>query len=333
MKKIMLIDGMNQLWAAHFVNQRLKVGERHVGATFGIIKQLRTLLNTFPDYTPIVLWDGKKNWRKDFYPEYKASRGKQNKDLEIIKPQKAQVAKMINLLGVDQIIATEHEADDLAGFFVTMNEKKKQPDTEYLLVTADKDWAQLVDNNCDWYNPRSEAQLRVSALDFEHHFGISASQFLDLKALQGDMSDNIPGVGGIGEKTGIELLKTYGSVVNLVKQYKAGKLTDKDLGAPLRRLVNNERPPSKTSPKTGETIEYPPMLEAFQRNVKLMDLANVPTPSKSSLRIVKGMFDAEAFEDECYDNNFTSITSNFLDFVRIFETKAKISGKVKTKAA
>lgn len=329
MKKVMLIDGMNQLWAAHFVNQRMRAGDVYTGATFGIIKQLRTLITSFPDYTPIVLWDGKKNWRKEFYPEYKGTRSKQSDDLDIVKTQKATVAKLINMLGIDQIMASEHEADDLAGFFVTKNESKSIPDTEYLLVTADKDWAQLVGNNCDWYNPKSDARLRVSALDFEEHFGVRASQFLDLKALQGDMSDNIPGVGGIGKDTAIKLLNKYGSVANLINKFNSSEIEEKSLGAVLKRFVKNECPPSKLSKKTGEMVSYPPMQDAFKRNVRLMDLTNVPAPKKESLRFVKGAYSASGFEDECFDLSFSSITSNFHEFVRIFEAKAKVNGKVK----
>jgi 5'-3' exonuclease len=326
MGKVMLIDGSNMLWASHYGAGILKSGSRNVGAIYGAALHINKLLRRFPDYSPVVLWDGKKNWRSDFYPEYKQNRGKQNKDREIVKEQRPEVARMLNMLGIDQLVADTHEADDLAGYLVTKNERMSAPAKEYLLITSDADWAQLVGDYCEWYNPRAENPLRVGVLEFETQFPVSALSFLDYKALRGDPSDNIPGVGGIGEGRAANLVNTYGSVEGFMRAFNAGEV--QKLPKYLERLAKNLPPPDKAMPN-GEVISYPPVYDAFKRNLKLMDLENVPKPDKEVTRTVAGAFDAEAFEDFCYDNNLQKLAANFDTFITPFKVRAIKNGRVK----
>ncbi len=178
------------------------------GGIFGFATMaLEVIKRLKPDYV-CVAWDKPKtNIRKrlELYPAYKAGRKPAPADF---KEQIPLLHELLEAFGWPLYELDDYEADDIMG---TLAVQAAKQDIETMLITSDMDMLQLVDphihvfamkrgfSNIELYSPKS----------FEAKYGIAATQFLDLKSLKGDSSDNIPGVPGIGEKTAIELLKQH----------------------------------------------------------------------------------------------------------------------------
>lgn len=309
----MLLDA-NSIGFAAQNGTKLTVGERQVQAIFGFLRSLRGAVQKFPNYKPIVLWDGKAKWRFDLFPGYKDRTGKDSKMdamRESYQEQRPDIARALKYLGVTQAIVLDAEADDLAA---QMSMRYSKMGSQVLLVTGDKDWMQLIDENVRWYEHRQERSRIVSMHNFFDETGCKTpSIFVQNKALMGDSSDTIPGVGGIGEKGAAEFLAEFGSVDNFFRLADAGELPKK-LSVVRKRFANNERP--LKSKKYGE---MPPMRDAYYRNLKLMDLKQAPEIKPSDMRVTKGSLDVEAFAQFCEEMFFRSILSDINNWVEPFK--------------
>lgn len=173
------------------------------------------------------------SFRNRIYPDYKANREEAPDDL---KWQFKQCRKLTESLGLASFSSTEYEADDLIG---TLAEKMRGSGFSSVFVTRDKDLAQLLnpgDVFWDFANNR-----KVSHQNTKSHFGVPASQMVDLLALRGDAVDNIPGVPGIGEKTAQALLNRFGSLDKVYAGLE--KVQDMDLRGAKRvhRLLSEHR--------------------------------------------------------------------------------------------
>ncbi|MCJ4929953.1 exonuclease, partial [Klebsiella pneumoniae] len=210
-------------------------------------------------------------------------------------------------LGVDQITAIDGEADDLAGILKKRYVASKDVEHIYLL-TADSDWIQLVDEKVTWVSLREDAKhKRINIEAFPELTGYPTPRgYLEGKALQGDKSDNIQQVGGIGDKGAMDLINEYGSIVTLVKGICDGSIV-MDKGR--NKTAVNNLAKNAFNEKTGCR-----MLEAFMRNIKLMDLIDTKfAPEK--LEIIRGEQSLEAFKQICMQLNFQSILSDLEVFV------------------
>ena len=165
----------------------------------------------------VVAWDSKTSTakRKAIYADYKAGRVKPGDDFYAQIPL---LKELIIDLGWDFIEVDEYEADDIIGTLSKQADETLGADGrceyETYIVSSDLDMLQIVDDNTRMYRILkgfSEIE-EIDVKEVEAKYGILKSQFLDLKALKGDNSDNIPGVPGIGEKTAVKLLNEYGSV-------------------------------------------------------------------------------------------------------------------------
>lgn len=208
-KKLAIIDGKSVFYRGYFAMPNLATKDgTPTGGVFGfatmaleVIKQLK------PDYVAVA-WDKPKtNIRKrlELYPEYKAGRKPPPPDFYEQIPV---LHELLQAFGWPLYEMDDYEADDLMGSLARQADKKG---IETLLVTSDLDLLQMVDecihvfalkkglSNIELYSPKS----------FEAKYGLKVEQFLDLKSLKGDSSDNIPGVPGVGEKTAIQLLQEY----------------------------------------------------------------------------------------------------------------------------
>lgn len=145
--------------------------------------------------------------RKDIYPQYKANRSPAPAEL---KRQFQWCRDWVDLLGISQVASTRYEADDLIG---TLTEMHRQQCGSVVIVTADKDLAQLVREEDSWYAFHSGQQLGYRAL--QRKFGVRPEQIADLLALAGDKVDNIPGIPGIGMAIAARLLTRFETVQNL----------------------------------------------------------------------------------------------------------------------
>lgn len=312
MAKVLLIDG-NSLGFANQMANKLTVGGREVQAIFGFLRSLRDIMQQHPGFEPLVLWDHRAQWRFDLYPDYKGNRDKDPKMVESKnqwKAQKPTLAKMLNALGVSQLLVHGAEADDMAGL---MSVSITAKGGEVVLVSGDQDWLQLLNERCHWFDPIRDH--RISMKNFAEFTGYATPrQFLEGKALQGDTSDHIKGVGGIGEKGAAEFILQYGSVDEFFRQAEAGELPKK-LGAVLKRFANNEVPP-----REGYDL---PMRDAYRRNLKLMDLQNVPKPDPHKVKVTKGNYNIDRFRELCEELAFRSILIKLDAWIQPFHTQAQ----------
>lgn len=208
-KKLAIIDGKSVFYRGYYATPNLATKDgTPTGGVFGFaVMALEVIKRLNPDYV-CVAWDKPKtNIRKrlELYPQYKAGRKPAPPDFYAQIPY---LHELLEAFGWPLYELDDYEADDIMGTLAIQAAKK---DIETMLITSDLDMLQLVDphirvfalkkglSNIELYSPDS----------FEAKYGIKATQFLDLKALKGDSSDNIPGVPGIGEKGALELLKNY----------------------------------------------------------------------------------------------------------------------------
>ncbi len=207
MEKMVLIDGNSLLNRAYYATPvfTTKSG-MPTNAVFGFIKLLFKILGDVnPEYI-VVAFDMKApTFRHKMYDGYKATRKPMPEDLVVqLEPLKNLLSAMkIATCGLEGI-----EADDILGTL------SKKFNVRSYIYTGDRDSYQLVDENTDvCYTKKGVSDiLHLSMENFKAEIGIEPKQVIDLKSFMGDKSDNIPGIPGIGEKTAIELLKTYGSL-------------------------------------------------------------------------------------------------------------------------
>jgi len=178
-------------------------------ATYGFtVILLKVLQELKPDYA-IITWDKSSDtFRKDMYPEYKATRKRQPDDLYAQIPTTHELVDALHLPWVE---LDHYEADDIIG---TLGKQATAEGLETIIVTGDLDELQLVGPHSRVYTMKrgfTDTVIYDEAAVFER-YGVTPAQFIDVKALKGDASDNIPGVSGIGEKTAIDLIAKYGSL-------------------------------------------------------------------------------------------------------------------------
>jgi DNA polymerase-1 len=208
-KKLVIIDGKSVFYRGYYAMPNLATKDgTSTGGVFGFATMaLEVIRRLKPDYVAVA-WDKPKtNIRKrlEMYPEYKAGRKPAPEDFKVQIPL---LHELLDAFGWPLYELDDYEADDIMGALAVQARKKH---LETLLVTSDLDMLQLINGDVHVYALKtglSNIEL-YSPESFESKYGITVSQFLDMKALKGDSSDNIPGVPGVGEKGAIELLKQY----------------------------------------------------------------------------------------------------------------------------
>lgn len=243
-KRLAIIDGKSVFYRGYYAMPNLSTKEgTPTGGVFGFASMALEIIRKLkPDYV-CVAWDKPKtNIRKrlEMYPEYKAGRKPPPPDFYEQIPI---LHELLDAFGWPLYELDDYEADDIMG---TLAVQATAQDIETMLITSDLDMLQLIDlhvsvyalkkglSNIELYHPES----------FTEKYSLVPGQFLDLKALKGDSSDNIPGVPGIGEKGAIELLKQYGTLddiydnIELVKESARKKLVaGKDLAYLSKKLA------------------------------------------------------------------------------------------------
>lgn len=307
----LLIDGSN-IGYKEAAGTELKVGEQHTTAIYGMLRTLRPMIATFSMLKPIVLWDG-ASWRKKHFAEYKATRDTEapkNKSQELqqelrkqFKTQIPFIKRALTHLAVPQMWALNLEADDLAAMLVR---RYARDGKKIMLISADKDWVQLVQPGVGWHDPIGTHKVRkITHETIESQLGVkSARAWLELKALVGDTSDEIPGVGGIGDKGAAELLNTYGSVADF-----------------LNRTIDSSMP--KLPKKFEDFAKSDEKQDIFKRNLRLMDLNSSAVPAPIDLKVNQGKYDEEAFAKFCNALAFRSITKDLSEWCEPFRMRVQ----------
>src|SRR4051812_28239270 len=208
-KKLAIIDGKSVFYRGYYAMPNLSTKEgTPTGGVFGFATMaLEVIRRLKPDYVAVA-WDKPKtNIRKrlELYPEYKAGRKPAPADFYEQVPI---LQELLEAFGWPLYELDDYEADDIMGALAVQATKK---DIETMLITSDLDALQLVNYHVKVYAlKRGFSQIEeYHPESFEKRYGIKVDQFLDLKSLKGDSSDNIPGVPGIGEKTAIQLLQDH----------------------------------------------------------------------------------------------------------------------------
>lgn len=228
-KRIIIIDGNSLLNRAYYAMQRPMITRDGVytQGIFGFMNMINKIMEDYgPDYMAVA-WDMKApTFRHKEYDEYKAGRRKMSPELAMEFPI---VKEIMDAMHIANLEIEGFEADDIIG---TLSRIAEEEGLSPLIITGDKDALQLTSDTTKVLITRkgiSEFDLydRSKMID---RYELTPEQFIDLKGLMGDSSDNIPGIPGIGEKTGIKLLKQFGSVEALVAgtdHIKAAKLRQK----------------------------------------------------------------------------------------------------------
>ena len=242
-----LIDGSGYIFRAYYALPPLtrKSDGMPTGAVNGFCNMLYKLLEDSkskdnlqkPTHFAVIFDSARKNFRNDIYRDYKANRSDAPEDLI---PQFDLIRKSVKAFNLPSIEMLNYEADDL---IATYSEQILQQGAKVTIVSSDKDLMQLFKKNVRIYDPMKNKF--ISEDDIENKFGVRAEKVIDVQALAGDSSDNVPGVPGIGVKTAAELINKYGSLEKLllkaeeIKQNKRREtiLDNKDKAIISKKLV------------------------------------------------------------------------------------------------
>lgn len=206
-KTFYLIDGSSYIYRAFYAISRLTNSKgMPTQAVYGFNQMiLKVLRDEDPDYVCVVFDAPGPTFRSEIYEEYKANRQKMPEDLSVQIPY---IKELVGYHGIPQMEMNGYEADDL---IATLTKWCRDQDLEVVIVSADKDLLQLVeDPHVRQWDPQKDKVFREQEV-FDR-FGVTARQMTDLLALMGDSSDNVPGVKGVGEKTAQHLLERWGSL-------------------------------------------------------------------------------------------------------------------------
>ena len=244
-KRLFLIDGMALIYRAHFAlikNPLLTADGRHTSAIYGFMNSIFKLLREEnPDYISIVLDCKEPTFRHEIYTEYKATREKMPQELvEQLEP----LYSVIETTKIPMIKLPGYEADDIMG---TLAKKAEKEGLQTYIVTGDKDMMQLVNDFTYVYTPgnRFKPTTIYDAKKVSEKWGIGPNGIIDLLALMGDTSDNVPGIDGVGPKTAVKILNEYGTIEAALenaehiknKRAREGMLNGKDLVYLSKELV------------------------------------------------------------------------------------------------
>ena len=217
-----LIDGSGYIFRAYYALPPLtrKSDGLPVGAVSGFCNMLFKLLEDSkskdnkdkPTHFAVIFDSARKNFRNEIYSDYKGNRSDAPDDLI---PQFEYIRKSVLAFNLPSIELLNYEADDLIATYV---EQILEKGAKATIVSSDKDLMQLYKKNVRIYDPMKNKFINEE--DVNKKFGVKADKVIDVQALAGDSTDNVPGVPGIGVKTAAELIKEYGDLENLLKNAK-----------------------------------------------------------------------------------------------------------------
>ena len=259
MDKFLLIDGSSLIHRAFFALPQL-TNSRGVptGAVYGLCTMLLKLLTDVqPRYMAVAFDKSRKTFRTELYAAYKGQRKATPSELSEQFPL---AERLLKELGIAALELDNYEADDIIGTFA----KKAPENVEVIIVTGDRDELQLVDKRTKVYFTKkgiTDIQVFDEAEFARCYEGLVPEQLVELKGLMGDASDNIPGVPGVGPKTALKLIKTYGTVENVLQNLEAVE------GKSLKTKLANNQESARLSRRLAEIFKEVPLdteLEHYQ---------------------------------------------------------------------
>ena len=223
MKKILVIDGNSIINRAFFgVRPLTTKSGKNTNAIFGMINIISRQLDALkPDYAAVAFDLKAPTFRHEMFPEYKAGRNPTPPEL---KEQFPDAKECLSLMGLHILELPGYEADDIQGTVAKMAHTADEP-TEAYVLSGDRDLLQLIDEKVTVLLAGNSETKEMHAEQFREKYGIDPSQFVDMKALMGDSSDNIPGVRGIGEKTAATLIQNFGTLEGIYENIDSPVIT------------------------------------------------------------------------------------------------------------
>jgi len=234
MKKIILIDGNNLLFRSFYATSYTGNIMRNskgfpTNALFGLINMLNKIIDEEKPTHIMVAFDKGKTFRHDKYENYKS--GRDETPIEL-KEQFPVAKELVTLMGIKYYEIDNYEADDIIGTLSEIIDKSN--DFTGTIISSDKDLLQLITDKVDVKLLKQTGYIRMNVDTFKEMYLVDPINMIDIKALMGDPSDNIPGVKGIGEKTAINLLKDYKTIENLYNNI------DNITGKTKEKLINDK---------------------------------------------------------------------------------------------
>ena len=234
MKRLVLVDGNNLLFRSYFAtaytgNTMKNSKGFSTNALYGFLNMINKIVEKEnPEYM-LVAFDKGKSFRHKEYKDYKAGRSETPRELIEQMP----IARtLLTYMGIKYYEVEDYEADDILGTAVKLALEDKDFDAR--LISSDRDLLQLMNYETDMKLLKMKDYIIYNVESFKEEYGIDPIKVIDLKALEGDKSDNIPGVRGIGEKTALSLLQKYDSLEGIYEHI------DEIKGATGKKLVEDK---------------------------------------------------------------------------------------------
>jgi len=228
-ERLFLLDGMALAYRAYFAfirNPLRNSKGENISAIFGFANSLLKILDDEkPEYIAVVFDTPEPTFRHKAFADYKATRENMPEEMNDQLPK---LKEMVECFNIPISEFPGYEADDIIGTYAKIAEKEG---VLTYMVTADKDFMQLVSKKVRMYNPLKRG-ADIEIIDIEKvkdRFGVGPEKVVDVLGLMGDTSDNVPGVKGVGEKTAIKLIQDHGSIADLYENLDQvkGKLREK----------------------------------------------------------------------------------------------------------
>ena len=222
MKKILVIDGNSIINRAFYGIRPLTTRDgKHTNAIYGMINIIsKHLTELKPDYAAVAFDLKHPTFRHEMYPEYKAGR---HATPEELLSQFPDAKECLSLMGLHILELAGYEADDIQGTVSKMAHSYE--DTESYVLSGDRDLLQLIDDKVTVLLATNSDTKVMKEEEFTEEYGISPTSFVDMKALMGDSSDNIPGVAGIGKKGAATLIQNFGSLDGIYENLDDKRIT------------------------------------------------------------------------------------------------------------
>ncbi len=214
MSTLLLIDGHSQAYRAYFGMKAplsTKTGEL-TNAVYGFARKLLSIIKEYKPDQVAVAFDLGDTWRHNTFADYKATRDAMPDEM---RTQMERIEQLLRAFNIPIVTYPDYEADDVLG---TLARQAAEMETDVLILTGDRDLFQLIGERVKiLYTPGgpNPKTTTYGLEELQDRYDLTPTQFIDLKALTGDSSDNIPGVPGVGDKTAAKFLKTYETLENL----------------------------------------------------------------------------------------------------------------------
>ena len=312
MEKVILIDGNNILFRSYYAtayngNTMKNSKGFPTNALYGLVNMINKIIQEENPTYIMCAFDKGKTFRHLKYADYKGGRMATPDELKVQFPK---AKELVTAMGVNYFEIDNYEADDIIGTFAKKCNNNK--DFDAVIISSDKDLLQLITDEVEVKLLKQVGSIRMTHQEFLNTYGIEPPRMVDLKALMGDSSDNIPGVKGIGEKTALGLLQEYKTLDNIYENIDSikGKLKDKLVDgkesayqsyelATIYTDVPIDTDFEKIKYKGYDTLKYLELLEEFEfySLIKKIDIKkedmkeNIIKEEKQDIKVIKDIND------------------------------------------